>query len=127
LILAQLLKRGAPVYKGLPVNNTGKTKYAQQQFDQIIKKHFEQEEAILEIAKYCHEDIRRLAGEITEEHMELTALFLSLDTSIDTEDTMDQLGRMLEGHIRKEERELFPLLEKYCPENLMQQIHNTLH
>lgn len=127
LILAQLLKRGAPAYKGLPLDNAGKVKYAIQQFDQHIQKHFEQEGRLLEITTPYHPDIKRLGKEIKDEHTKLTALFRSLFNTGNEEDVMDELGRLLETHIRKEERELFPLLQQHCPAGLMQQVYDLLH
>ena len=127
LILAQLLKKGAPVYQGLPTTAKDKAVYALRQFETIIKKHFLQEESILEKAKDWHADIKNLAEEIANEHQQLTALFLSLASVPEPVDTMDKLANELESHIRKEERVLFPLLQEHCPEELMQQIYIVLH
>ncbi|HNU89159.1 MAG TPA: hemerythrin domain-containing protein [Ferruginibacter sp.] len=127
LILAQLLKKGAPAYNGLPHTVEGKIAYARQLFGKEIKEHFRKEELVLDKAKDCHEAIGRISEEIKAEHKELTALFLSLDTVSDAEIKMDELGNKLEEHIRKEERVLFPLLQQYCPEELLLQIHRVLH
>ena len=127
LMLAQLLKKNAPVYKGLPTNAKDKAEYALQQFEAIIKNNFQQEEIILEKAKDCHADIKSLSEEIIKEHRQLTALFNSLSTAAEPEDVMDELATVLQNHIRKEERILFPLLQEHCPEELLQQIHNDLH
>ena len=127
LMLAQLLKKNAPVYKGLPGNATDKAAYALQQFETIIKKHFQLEETILEKAKDTHADIKMLAKEIVQEHQQLTSLFLSLSAVTGMEETMDELAYALENHIRKEERVLFPLLQQHCSEELLQQIYIYLH
>lgn len=127
LMLAQLLKKNAPVYKGLPTNANEKAVYALQQFEEVIKKHFQQEEAILKKTKNCHAEIKNLAEEIIKEHEQLTALFLSLSAATDIENIMDKLANALENHIRKEERVLFPLLQQHCSEELLEQIHIDLH
>ena len=127
LILAQLLKKGAPAYKGLPVDDAGKASYAIRQFEQHIKDHFQQEEEMLEMINTRHKEIERLGKEIRDEHVLLEALFYSLGNSASLQDTMDELGSKLDAHIRKEERELFPLLQQYCSENELQQIHHLLH
>ncbi len=127
LILAQLLKKNAPAYKDLPAKLKEKADYAKQQFEGIIKNHFQQEETILEKVKDCHRDIKSLALEIIREHQQLTALFLSLDSTTDLDDTLDNLGKALERHIRKEERLLFPLLQEHCSKQLLQEVHNVLH
>ncbi len=127
LILAQLLKKGAPAYKGLPDTVEGKIAYARNLFGHEIKEHFRKEELVLDKATGCHETIGRISEEIKAEHKELAALFLSLDTGSVPEIKMDELGNKLEQHIRKEERVLFPLLQQYCPAELMGQIHTVLH
>jgi hemerythrin-like domain-containing protein len=127
LILAQLLKKGAPAYKGLPTDNAGKARYAMQEFEQHIKHHFEQEEKMLAMVEIHHKEIEKLGKEIRGEHIQLAAHFHSLDDSPGLENRMDGLGRMLETHIRKEERELFPLLQQHCSESQLQQIHHLLH
>jgi hemerythrin-like domain-containing protein len=127
LILAQLLKKNAPMYRDMPDNARDKAVYAQQQFEEHIKKHFQQEEAMLDKVKDCHEEIDMLAKEIRAEHKELTDLFQALQSSTDLVETMDTLANNLEQHIRKEERILFPLLQQHCSEETLQEIHELLH
>ena len=127
LILAQLLKKNAPVYRDMPDNAKDKATYAQQQFAEHIKKHFEQEEDMLEKVKGINMQIDELAAEIKNEHSDLSALFASLGKHDDLSNTMDNLANTLEAHIRKEERVLFPLLQQYCSEELLQKIHELLH
>ena len=127
LILAQLLKKNAPVYKGLPDTTEGKAKYALELFQNSIQKHFQQEEEMLELAKDCNVEVNTIAREIKTEHRELTALFHSLETAIDLTSTMDTLGVSLEKHIRKEERILFPLLQLHCSDEQFKEISKLLH
>ena len=127
LILAQLLKKDAPAYKGLPDTIEGKVVYARLQFEKDIKTHFEKEELMLDKAKDCNDVISRLTEEIKKEHRELAALFHSLNAEMSQADQLDELGRKLEDHIRKEERVLFPLLQQHCSAELLQQIHEVLH
>lgn len=127
LILASLLKKNAPLYKGLPNLPNEKARYAMRQFEAHIKKHFAQEEMILEKVKGSHAEIDSLAAEIKNEHRQLTELFNTLTASADLELSMDTLAIMLENHIRREERILFPLLQQYCSEELLQEIHQLLH
>ncbi|MFZ1368861.1 MAG: hemerythrin domain-containing protein [Ferruginibacter sp.] len=127
LILAQLLKQHAPAYNGLPKTVADKISYAQEQFNTTIQHHFQREESMLEITKGIHPEIDVLAGEIKSEHRQLTALFNSLDTAAEREQTMDTLANLLQEHIRKEERVLFPLLQQHCPEALLQEVSELLH
>ena len=127
LILAHLLKKNAPLYKGLPANTKDKIEYAQQQFEMHIKKHFQQEEMILDKLRGVHEDIDKLSEEIRQEHQHLTNLFNELNTAPDREEAMDLLGETLKTHIRKEERVLFPLLQQHCTEEMLDWIYMLLH
>lgn len=127
LILAQLLKKNAPVYKGLPDTTTGKAAYAQELFKNSIQKHFAQEEAMLDLAGDCHDDIKTISSEIKTEHKQLSALFQSLEAVTDLKSTMDTLGVALEKHIRKEERILFPLLQLHCSDEQFLGIYKLLH
>lgn len=119
LILAQLLKINAPAYKGLPENTEDKAVYAANFYIENLQKHFLQEEILLEKVKEYHNEIKKLAAEIINEHQQLKIIFTSLDKSENLAATLDVLGRALENHIRKEERVLFPLIQKHCPEDIM--------
>jgi iron-sulfur cluster repair protein YtfE (RIC family) len=122
LILAQLLKRNAPPYRGLPTDDDGKVHYALQLYQEQLKAHFSKEEAMLAALQPLHASIQPLAATIIEEHKALTAQFLSLATAPDLSAQMDALGIALEAHIRKEERVLFPLLQEHCSEAQLQAI-----
>jgi hypothetical protein len=127
LILAQLLKRDAPAYKGLPATIIEKQAYAIKMFHETLKNHFRMEDMLLEKAQHCHEEIKKIGGEIIAEHQNLTESFLSLDKAANPADSMDHLGNALETHIRKEERILFPLLQKYCSDEILKDIGSLLH
>ena len=126
LILAQLMKKNAPNYNGLPTDNAGKVMYAMNLFNTTLKEHFFREELMLRKVEHCHEDIRIIGQEILQEHEQLTAFFLNLDNAANQEDIMDQLGISLDQHIRKEERILFPLIQQYCSEELLQEVSGLL-
>jgi len=127
LILAQLLKKDAPVYRELPTEPWDKAKYAQVQFEAHIKAHFRKEEEMLEKVKGCHAAVTVLADEIKNEHQQLAALFSSLTNSTDLVNTMNELAGTLQDHIRKEERILFPMLQQHCTTEQLQEIHELLH
>jgi len=127
LILAQLLKKDAPVYRELPAEPWDKAKYAQQQFEAHIKNHFSKEEEMLDKVQDCHAEVTVLAGEIKNEHQQLTALFAFLSNTNDLVAVMDTLAVSLQDHIRKEERVLFPLLQQHCSAEQLKEIHELLH
>ena len=122
LILARLLQKDAPAYKGLPTHDEGKAAYAIDLFNKILKQHFATEELMLSAIQNVHPEIDRLSEEITSEHKQLTAAFHSLNQSSNLHHAIDELGINLEQHIRKEERVLFPLIQAHCDEATMQKI-----
>ncbi len=122
LILAQLIKRNAPAYKGLPTDIEGKVNYAINFYKTDLIQHFSKEEIILEKVKHTDAAIAKLAEEIIAEHTMLTSRFLSLNTSGDKITALDELGHLLEAHIRKEERILFPLIQEHCSEEILSQL-----
>ena len=126
LILAQLIKRNAPDYRGMPTTIGDKVEYALTVYNNDLKKHFTKEEAMLQEVKSIHPAIAKLAEEIIAEHTLLTVLFLSLKNTWDQEAVLNELGNELDAHIRKEERVLFPLIQEYCTEEMLQKIKPLL-
>jgi iron-sulfur cluster repair protein YtfE (RIC family) len=127
LILAQLLKINAPNYKDLPTAANDKKEYALNHYNTHIKTHFLEEEKILEIVKNKSNVIKALCNEISEEHQQIHQLFYELKNAVDVEKTMNEIAILLEAHIRKEERILFPLLQEKCTADELGKIHQLLH
>lgn len=122
LILAQLLKSDVPDYKGLPTTVEGKVDYTLKTYEQDLEPHFRKEEDILipkvlgftkELDELCrtieeeHRAIREAVGEL--EHAELGEAAALLDA----------LGRLLEAHVRREERTWFELIQETVPEEIL--------
>jgi iron-sulfur cluster repair protein YtfE (RIC family) len=123
LILAQLLKKGAPAYRGLPTDLAGKLSYAREMFERILEGHFMLEEKMLDMLSGQHGDIDTMAAQIREEHQRLVSRFHELsflDASL--ENRLDELGHELEAHIRTEERILFPAMQERCSSNELESI-----
>lgn len=119
LILAQLLKKDAPDYKGLPTAVNEKAAYALQMFTATLQLHFKNEEELLDKIRNVHTEIDKLSDEIFKEHQQLKKMFLSLDRTDNTIEELDTLGQALDDHIRKEERLLFPLIQQHCSEEIL--------
>ena len=126
LILAQLIKRNAPEYKGLPTTISDKVVYAIDFYKTELKTHFKKEELLLKKVKALHPAIVKLSDEIVAEHALLKGLFLSLNNAFDPEAVLNELGNELDAHIRKEERILFPLIQEHCTEEMLQKIQPLL-
>ncbi len=127
LILAQSLKKNAPIYKGMPADLAGKAEYATRFYQHELIKHFGQEEqCIIKKIKGINVELDKLANEITEEHKELRSLFESIKNADDLATHLDKLGCALEKHIRKEERRFFPLVQELCSEKILSEIEQAL-
>lgn len=77
--------------------------------------HFRaEEEALFPIMRASLPDVGPLLDELTREHVALRQGATQLEAGIGLAKLVFDLGDLLERHIRKEERELFPLFEKYA-------------
>lgn len=127
LILARLLQKGAPEYKGLPQDPAGKASYAQDLYRTELADHFlAEEQAVLEQVRGVHPEIDVIAAEIYAEHQQLRKAFELIGASKDLEGDLHVLGYGLEAHIRKEERVLFPLIQDKCDETTLTRIQDLL-
>lgn len=124
--MARLLQKNAPVYNGLPADTAGKAIYALKFYNSELIKHFEEEEKILYLATGINGPLIFLIQTILREHQELHAAFKLIPNHIDLSAHLDELGKALEIHIRKEERQLFPLIDQSCGEKLLAAIDASL-
>ena len=127
LILAQQLKKGAPQYKGMPATIEGKKEFAISFYNTELVRHFEDEEKILFPSSSGRtEEIDRMISEIISEHRRMERLINALENTDNLESTMDELGWLLEKHIRKEERELFVEIEKKLSDSELNSISDKI-
>lgn len=127
LILAQQLKKGAPQYKGMPSTLEGKKDYAVSFYKSELVKHFKDEEEILfpsVLGK--NEKVDSLVQEVISEHRKLESLVNELEKTNQLENVMDELGQLLEKHIRKEERVLFVEIENILSDDELKIIGEKL-
>ena len=108
LLLAQLLKRNAPEYHGLPKDLIGKINFAKDIFHKELEHHFrDEEEFVFPYLKGKDVELDNLIYEILNEHIILKEKILSLNDNPNLIDQLDEIGKILDEHIRKEERVLF--------------------
>ena len=129
LILAQSIKSGAPSFRGMAVTDEGKRVEVIQHYKEHLRDHFRKEENILSGCRSLSAQIDKLIAEIFDEHREvqqkINELIAGEHSGNETKDianTLDSLGNLLEKHIRKEERELFGLLQEKLSEEKLKQI-----
>lgn len=126
LLLAQLLRNDAPDYAGLPSDNDGKALYAVNFFNETLLQHFEKEEHIFNQCRGLAHDVDSIIDQTIAEHQVLKQLFSNLNLPPASSDQLHSLGLLLNSHIRKEERILFPLLEQHCSPELLEQFRLLL-
>jgi iron-sulfur cluster repair protein YtfE (RIC family) len=127
LILAQQLKKGAPQYKGMPSTLEGKKEYALTFYRSELAKHFQGEEEILfPFVGGKSEVVDGMMSEVVSEHRQMEALVSELGKTNKLEDVLDELGKLLEKHIRKEEHELFVEIEKVLSDDELKIISDSI-
>lgn len=126
LVLARLLQEDAPGYKGLPTDTNGKVTYALNFYHSELIKHFKEEEEVLNLVIGINAKLDSLVETIFSEHKDLHILFRALNNPLIENLYIDKLGKKLEAHIRKEERELFPLIQENCSDEMMAEIDKSL-
>ena len=81
--------------------------------DFFLKKlcsHFEAEEMVLfPLISSHYSDAKRMTADLLHEHEQIRQGITSLDQKFELPKALFDLGDILERHIRREERELFPL------------------
>ncbi|GMU85554.1 MAG: hypothetical protein AMXMBFR48_07960 [Ignavibacteriales bacterium] len=123
LILAQILKKNAPEYKGLPVTVEGKLAYLFELMDTHIEPHFRAEERIINYLDSRAERFKPMHEKILHEHNLIRRSVAALKSGSELViDEMDDLAQLLEGHIRFEEREYFKYLQDHLSEEEMQMV-----
>lgn len=127
LILAQILKKDAPVYRGMPDNPEGKKKYTLNFYKTELIKHFESEEKILipEI-KGRNITIDKLCDRVLNEHNKLNSYIEKLMEDDNYEEILNQFGILLESHIRMEERELFEEIQNQFDDEFLNRLESKL-
>jgi iron-sulfur cluster repair protein YtfE (RIC family) len=117
LIIAQVLKKNAPAYRGLPSTLEGKKEYSISFYNSELVKHFKMEEEILfPLVNGKNSEVDKLIEQIINEHRQLKRLIIEIQETAELENKLDEFGRLLEKHIRIEERILFPKIEKTLTE-----------
>lgn len=128
LLLAQLLKRNAPEYHGLPKDLIGKMNFAKEIYHTELEHHFKDEEDfVFPYLKGKDVELDTLISQILNEHIILKEKILSLVDNPNLVDHLDEIGNILNEHIRKEERVLFEKAQTILSEDELKIIENKFH
>lgn len=114
LMLCLRIHRGLPLHEGDERWVREKAAQAAQFFATDLAAHFQAEEEALFPAMRDFADVSELLNELLSEHRQLEVLAGRLKGSeaVGLVAALNEFADLLEAHIRKEERELFPLYEK---------------
>ena len=113
LFLALIAKKNSPPIKGYPATVKEKKNYALSFYEHKLEAHFQfEEEKLLPNIRGKNKELDQLADEIVLEHLELRRFFKALRNENNPEIELNNLGVVLEKHIRKEERKLFQQIQK---------------
>ncbi len=128
LMLAQMIKKGSQVSDGMPVTTEGKAKYTIHFFEQELENHFYIEEHVLqpEITGISSE-IDEIFKKLVEEHDAMRKMIKQLKNGKDLEDKLDKFGRLLEEHVKNEERNFFPKIQDALSEDELKNLAKKLH
>lgn len=127
LILAQMIKKNTPAYKGMPADTNGKREYVLTFWDKELNLHFQQEEKILlPVVQGKDDKLDKLCNQMIDEHRVIESLVEKLKSGIENENTLNELGAALDKHIRMEERELFERIQEVLDEKTLNELGNKL-
>ena len=98
-----------------------------------IRYHFQIEDNLIVDALLPHQSTQRtvasVLSKLEEQHKQLNALTAEIQTSQNnntiTVEEVRQLANLLYDHVRFEERELFPIIEKYLAEEELDAIYKV--
>lgn len=127
LLLAQVLKKDAPLYKGMPSKIPDKVEYLKAKYNTELKKHFLEEENILfPFVTGKNNLIDELIDDLIKDHNKVAANMALLDSHDDSEKLLDDTARLLECHIRKEERVLFQKIQEVLSDEELNELEKLL-
>lgn len=125
LFLALIAKENAPVVKGYPTDIEGKIEYALSFYQGPLQKHFYKEKQLWKYVKPKSQHLNEVLTELTQERKALQDLFDKLLKN-KAATILNQIGALLEKHIRKEERVLFQQIQSDLTEEELSEISKLL-
>lgn len=131
LLLAQQIRTtDRTILNGWPKDPVGQASYVVEFYQEHLVPHFQAEEESLFPQVMEHVPAgREHVKDLLNEHR-LVREFVKRFMNPDSEKTPAQLEKfaeLLDGHIRKEERELFPLFEAEAPPEVLERTGHLLH
>ncbi len=127
LLLASVLKRDTPHFKNMPESLQQKADYVKLKYKTELQSHFKAEEDVLfPFIQGRTDQMDALIIELVQEHRILELKITEIDNASDLVLALDAIGRILEAHIRKEERQLFQLAQENISEEELSVLEERL-
>lgn len=131
LLLAMRLQQGKNALERLWSHDPSwQAKHVVGFYDQHLRPHFDAEEqALFPLAKEHIKESVPLVDELIAQHRDMEQRVLLLKQSPTTllEQELKEFGALLEDHIRKEDRILFPMFEEHASAELLQEALKKIH
>ncbi len=127
LMVAQLIKKGAHSFPGLPKTNKSKAKYVIEFYERELLFHFHIEETVLELPlRGINKELDKLFDEMHNEHKNIVKKVEALNKPDNLADSLDDLGHALEEHIQNEEYVLFTKIRDLLSAEQLEKLAVTL-
>ena len=129
LLTARLLQHGAPPYKGMPETPEAKRDYTLNFLQQHLLPHFKlEEETVFKLAPEVSEELAQQTKQLQEQHQHLEQLIIALPdaTRVELPDRLHKIGKLLEQHIRHEERVFFEQLQQELPDEKLKALQQMV-
>ncbi len=129
LLLSQQIRADRIMMNGWPSDPIDRARFVARFYDEHLKTHFAAEEESLFPLFTSHvPQGSHLVGELVAEHRimeQFVSRFAKAD-SLTVLKELNEFAELLERHIRKEERQLFPLFEDHASKEILAQTEQMI-
>ncbi len=127
LLLSQQIQADRVMMNGWPPDLEGRARFVARFYDEHLTTHFKAEEESLFPLITAHiPDGSSIVDELLNEHRTIERFVQDFASGNATSQRLKEFGLVLEGHIRKEERQLFPLFEAQATAETLSQAERDI-
>lgn len=129
LVMSQALRRGAPerLRASYPRDPQALVDAVRHQFRVELEPHFQMEERVLiPLCEGRSDPLVAQAARIEREHHELRKMLAEVTVGASLTDQLDAFARLLEDHVRFEERTWFPNIEETLDGQVLNELAEQL-
>ncbi len=129
LLVQQLRESDRNMMVGWPSTTADRARFVARFYDEHLKEHFEVEEkALFPVVAENVDQARRVVTELLGEHRLIEHSIGRFRSAIEPQsaDSLLKFADLLENHIRKEDRVLFPLIEEFASQEILDRIEQAI-